>query len=178
MKKQKVKTRKLRTYTFIDASNIIYGAGADNWKMDFQKLIKYLKERFEAKKVFYFAGLDPENKKQLGFYEKLQEFGYILRLVPLKTFSDGSRKGDVDSRMTFEIMKYFNEYNQAIVLTGDGDYYWVLGYLSEEGKKVKILSFKNRTARELKRLAKGNFTDLSRLKKMLEFKLKKGGRRF
>jgi len=161
---------KRATYVFIDASNIIYGCSNQGWKMDFQKLIKYLKERFEAKKVFYFAGLDPENKKQLGFYEKLQEFGYILRLVPLKTFSDGSRKGDVDSRMTFEIMRHFKNYDQVIVLTGDGDYYWVLEYLLEQGKNLKVLSFRKRTAREIKRLTGEDFTDLSRLRKMLEFK--------
>lgn len=158
------------TYVFIDASNIIYGCNSKKWKMDFKKLFKYLKERFNAEKVFYFAGLDPENKKQLGFYEKLQEFGYILRLVPLKTFSDGSRKGDVDSRMTFEIMRQYENFDKTVVLTGDGDYFWVLEYLIENDKKVRILSFPNRTAQELKKLVKGNFASLTSLKSILEFK--------
>jgi len=67
-----------KTYAFIDATNIIYGAQDNGWKMDFKKLIKYLKERFNVQKVFYHAGVDQENKKQLKFYEKLQEFGYLL----------------------------------------------------------------------------------------------------
>jgi len=32
--------------------------------MDFEKLIKYLRERYGAKKVFYYAGLDPEKMRQ------------------------------------------------------------------------------------------------------------------
>ena len=79
----KVKKVKLTTYVFIDASNIIYGASNNGWKMDFKKLIKYLKKRFRVNKVFYYAGLDPENKKQLGFmknYKNLVIFFAWYRL--------------------------------------------------------------------------------------------------
>lgn len=170
MTKKSNKKKQLTTYVFIDASNIIYGCKSQGWKMDFKKLIKYLKERYEAKKVFYLAGLDPENKKQLGFYEKLQEFGYKLRMVPLKTFGDGSKKGDVDSRMTFEIMQHYDKYDRAVVLTGDGDYFWVLNHLKENDKKIKILSFPERTAKELKQLVGANFANLGNLRHKLEFK--------
>ena len=175
MTKQVLKLKE-RTAVFIDASNIIYGARDYGWRMDFRKLIKYLKERFGARKVFYYAGLDAENKKQLGFYEKLQEFNYILRLVPVKTFKDGQRKGDVDSRMTFEMMKYFKEYDRAIVMTGDGDYYWVLEYLLANKDKVSLLSFPERTARELKRLFKERFTDINKIRKVVELKKSKKNR--
>ena len=151
----------------------MYGASHHGWKMDFAKLAKYLRERYGAEKIFYYAGLDAENKKQLKFYEKLQEFDYVLRLVPLKVFADGKKKGDVDSRMTFEMMKLFPEYGEAIVLTGDGDYYWVLEYLLEEKKGLKIISFRNRTARELRKLVGEKFTDLTRLKDLLEWKVDK-----
>lgn len=163
---------KQKTYVFIDASNIIYGASNHGWKMDFKKLAHYLKTRFKAVRVIYYAGLDAENNKQLGFYEKLQEFNYILRLVPVKTFKDGKKKADVDSRMTFEIMKYFSKYNRAIVMTGDGDFYWVLEYLLEKKKEVKLLSHADSTARELKKLFGEEFTDLGRIKSVLEYKMR------
>lgn len=89
---------------FVDASNIIYGCNRAGWKMDFEKLIRYLKTRFGASRILYYAGLDSGNKKQLLFYELLQRFGYELHLVPVKHFSDGTRKGDVDARMAFEAM--------------------------------------------------------------------------
>lgn len=127
--------KKLTTYAFIDASNIIYGSSRYGWKMDFKKLIRYLITRYQVQKMFYYAGIDHKNEKQLNFYKKIKEFGYILCLVPVKTFSDGSRKGDVDSKMTFELMKYQNQYDKAIIMTGDGDYFWVLEYLLKEDKK-------------------------------------------
>ena len=63
--------------------------------MDFAKLANYLRTRFEVTKIFYYAGVDNENIKQIKFYEKLQQFGYGLRLVPVKTFKDGKKKAGV-----------------------------------------------------------------------------------
>ena len=157
-------------YVFIDASNIIYGAGKEGWKVDFGKLAKYLCERYKVRKIFYYAGLDEENKKQLKFYEKLQKFGYLLKLVPVKRFSDGSKKADVDSRMTFELMKYFKEYDEAIVMSGDGDFYWVLEYLLKEGKGLKVISEKRSSAKEIRSLVGGNFIPLKSLRHIIERK--------
>jgi len=40
----------MSTYSFIDASNIIYGTRDEGWKVDFRKLFKYLKERYRLKR--------------------------------------------------------------------------------------------------------------------------------
>lgn len=158
-----------KVYVFIDASNIIYGCNDTGWKMDFVKLLQYLKARFGATRVLYYAGLDQVNKKQVLFYEALQRFWYELRLVPVKTFRGGKRKGDVDARLTFEAMRDFGEYDEAIFLTGDGDYFWLLEYLLQTGKTIRLLAHRHCTAKELRQLFKGEFTDLSRLKELLEF---------
>ena len=160
---------KQSTYAFIDATNIIYGAGNNGWRMDFKKLISYLKSRFNCTKIYYYAGVDNENKKQLHFYEKLQEFGYLLRLVPVKKFKDGKKKADVDSRMTFEMMKYYPEYDKAVIFTGDGDYYWALEYLKEKKQQIWLIGFRKNTAQELKQLLGQQFNDLSRLKDKLSY---------
>jgi len=89
------------TFVFIDAANIIYGCGKVGWKMDFEKLARYLKNRFNPVKILYYAGLDSENKKQILFYELLHKLNYDVKLVPVKQFKDGKRKGYVDARLTF-----------------------------------------------------------------------------
>ena len=159
----------MKTFAFIDATNIIYGASHSNWRMDFKKLMRYLKNRFGVIRAFYYAGLDSENKKQLRFYEKLQEFGYNLRLVPVKKFKDGHKKADVDSRMTFEMMRYFTGYDVVIAMTGDGDFYWVLEYLLQTKKNVHLIAHSRSTAKELKGLFKGNFTDMRDIKEYVIF---------
>jgi len=162
-----MKKDKLTTFAFIDATNIIYGASNYGWQMDFNKLINYLKERFHCTKIFYYAGIDNKNTKQLKFYKKLQQFGYELRLVPVKIFKDGKKKADVDSRMTFEMMKYILKYDQAVVMSGDGDYYWVLKYLITTKNRIFLISHRQNTALELKKLFSYRYISLDDIKHRL-----------
>ena len=165
------KTRET-AYAFIDASNLMYAAKKVGWKMDYEKLASYLKYRFEITNLIYVAGVDEKDKKQLGFYRKLKEFGYDLKLVPLKVFN-GQKKVDVDSRLTVEAMKHMKNYKRAVFITGDGDYYWLFEQLLSQKKDIKLLSFHHNTAKELKSLFGSNFTDLGRDKDMLVLDHKK-----
>lgn len=121
------------------------------------------------------GGVDHENVKQLRFYEKLGELGYSLRLVPVKIFQNGRKKADVDARLAFEAARLFPEFDRAVFLTGDGDFYWMFEYFLGKsdhevaGKDVRLLAFNKSTAKELKQLFGGRFTDLSRLRDKLEF---------
>lgn len=54
----------LKTYAFIDASNLFYGGEKSlGWKIDYSKLIKYLKKRYRVSKVFYFGGVEVHGYK-------------------------------------------------------------------------------------------------------------------
>ena len=47
------------SYVFIDAANIFYGGVKSlHWKIDFAKLFQYLKNQYNATKVFYYSGID------------------------------------------------------------------------------------------------------------------------
>jgi uncharacterized LabA/DUF88 family protein len=50
---------KPKTYAFIDASNLFYGGEKSlGWKIDYQKLLRYLKDKYNASKVYYFGGVE------------------------------------------------------------------------------------------------------------------------
>ena len=42
-----------KTYAFIDASNIIYGAKEEGWFIDQKKLLIYLKKKFKVSSGFF-----------------------------------------------------------------------------------------------------------------------------
>src|SRR3989338_4707842 len=163
----------LITYAFVDAANIIY-RDSDNepWKIDLKKLITYLKERFEAERILYYGGVDNSNAVQLRLYERLKEWGYELRLNPIKRFindrGEWYLKADVDARLAFEAMRYKEKYDRAVFLTGDGDFYWLLKYLLQEKDKIWVVSSPGKTAKELKKLVKGDFANLDNLRSRLE----------
>lgn len=211
-KKRKITTKP--TFAFIDASNLFYGGEKSlGWKIDYQKLIHYLKKKYLVKKVFYYGGVEtngffysvlserPINLNQLlihlqsklkqkgisgaqilllgrhiqraKFYIKLAEFGYILRLKPVKIYHDEegkiSKKANCDVDMTFDLMRYLNEYSGVVILSGDGDFAVVLNYFKKIGKQVTVLARGERTAREIRQLVKEDFRDFSRLRNLLEF---------
>ena len=202
-------------YSFIDASNLFYGGEKSlGWKIDYRKLLHYIKKQYNVSKVLYYAGVELngfefsmlekksiqlaallsylqrkqksrsiskaesisllKNIQRVKFYIKLEEFGYLLRLKPVKIFRDEdghtTKKANCDVDMTFDLMRYFNEYAGALILSGDGDFVVVLKYLKEKGKAVKILARGERTAREIRQLAGGDFRDFSYLREILKFR--------
>lgn len=170
--------KEIITFAFIDASNIIYrGTDKNPWKIDLKKLIKYLKERFNTKRVLYYAGVENTNQAQLGLYKKMKVWGYEMKLNKVKYFvnekGEWYSKADVDARMVFEMMKYFNHYDQAVVLTGDGDFYWALEYLIQKRKRIWLIASPSKTAKELKQLFGHRFNSLDDTRKWLEFRLNK-----
>ncbi len=49
----------MKTYAFIDASNLFYGGKKSlGWKVDYQKLLDYLKGKYSADKILYFGGVE------------------------------------------------------------------------------------------------------------------------
>lgn len=209
----------LKTFAFIDASNLFYGGEKSlGWKIDYQKLLIYLKQKYQVSGTFYFGGVEihdfkydylnngtvpigelekylvnlikTEGKKideakllllsrhlqRIRFYLKLQKFGYELYLKPVKTYEqeDGTtkRKANCDVDMAFHLMKEKDNFDKAIILTGDGDFLPVLKYLKDEKKELIILARGSRTAREIRRFAGGNFRDFVRLEKYIRFQEK------
>lgn len=67
----------MKTYAFIDASNLFYGGEKSlGWKIDYKKLINYLKEKYHVSNVYYFGGVETHG----------HEYNYLKNeTVPLKT---------------------------------------------------------------------------------------------
>lgn len=54
----------MKTYAFIDASNLFYGGEKSlGWKVDYSKLLKYLKEKYEVSNAYYFGGVETHGYK-------------------------------------------------------------------------------------------------------------------
>lgn len=91
----------MKTYAFIDASNLFYGGVKSlGWKIDedgvdikklknyLVKLIKNEGKKFTDAQLILFD----RHLKKVKFYAKLQEFGYKLILKPVKIYhkNDGT----------------------------------------------------------------------------------------
>jgi len=49
-------------YAFVDASNLFYGGQKSlGWKIDYKKLLKYLKDKYGVSRSFYYGGIETFN---------------------------------------------------------------------------------------------------------------------
>jgi uncharacterized LabA/DUF88 family protein len=49
----------MRTFAFIDASNLFYGGEKSlGWKIDYLKLLKYFKKKYGVLEAYYFGGVE------------------------------------------------------------------------------------------------------------------------
>lgn len=111
--------------------------------------------------------------KRVRFYQMLERLGYNLLLKPVKSFENGggnmSKKANYDVDMAFYMMKDLNDFDSAIVLSGDGDFLPVLKHLRNNKKDVLVLSRGPRTAKEIRKFAGGEFRDFEYLRTHLEY---------
>jgi len=209
----------MKTFAFVDASNLFYGGEKNlGWKIDYKKLLHYLKEKYGVSHVLYFGGVEiydfdfdylqnetvpvkelekylmsviknigsrlneaellliGRHLQRVRFYIKLDEFGYNLYLKPVKLYDqdDGTtkRKANCDVDMAFYLMKEKDNFERAVILSGDGDFLPVLKYLRNTGKEIIVLARGARTAGEIKKFAGGNFRDFVRLESRIKFERK------
>lgn len=114
-----------------------------------------------------FIGYVPEFE---SLYEQLHETGYAVVLKPtfdmtrLRSENEDQRtknqeettgqtgenkekpeekkpvKGNIDADLVLWAMKELSNYDKAIIVSGDGDFYSLVEYLQEQGKLLKLLT--------------------------------------
>lgn len=126
-------------YAFIDSQNLNLGVRSQGWELDFRKFRLYLENKYNVKKAFLFIGYISSNK---DLYKYLQRCGYILIFKPTLEFKQSSKtkvKGNVDAELVLYTMIEKDNYDEAIIVSGDGDFCCLIEYLVEHRKLKKLL---------------------------------------
>lgn len=107
-------------YAFIDAQNVYMGTRAAGWTIDVFKLRRYLNDQFGVTKAHWFVGYLPDMRP---FYTLLQNAGFIVIFKEVGRDGSGAPKGNIDVDLTLHAVDLKDEYDQAVMLTSDGDQY-------------------------------------------------------
>lgn len=148
----------------------------DKNPLDLVKLEEYLTELKTKAEPADIEAMDWSLDK-VKFLKKIEEFGYTLKIKPAKVHYDELDeahehpilKANCDVDMTFDMMRYLEQYQGVVAMTGDGDFATVINYLQTRDREVYILSRWHRTARELKDLVGKNFVDIENLRRYIQF---------
>ena len=126
----------LGNYAFIDSQNLNLSIKDQGWKLDYKRFRKYLDDKYKVKKAFLFIGFIAT---QQTLYTALQQQGYILVFKPTLTLMDGKVKGNVDAELVLHAMIEWNNYDKAVLITGDGDFHCLVEHLKIKNKLEKLL---------------------------------------
>lgn len=148
-----------RVYAFIDSQNLNVSVQKLGWKLDWHKFRNFLADTYHVSKAYMFIGYVPEFE---NLYEQMHNSGYLVVLKPTfdmtkprigneegrieneeKNRNEEEKKpvkGNIDAELVLWAMKEINNYDQAIIVSGDGDFYCLVEYLEERQKLLKVLA--------------------------------------
>lgn len=157
----KQKSGKPNVYAFIDSQNLNLGVQRMGWKLDWRKFRKFLSDKYHVTHAYMFIGYMSENE---SLYEYMHELGFLVVLKPTVdvkvahhpnpelSAADQAReakladeqkptiKGNVDAELVLYAMKELPNYDQAVIVSGDGDFFSLAEYLQQQRKLANILT--------------------------------------
>ncbi len=158
-------------YAFIDSQNLNLGVRSQGWKLDWRKFRQYLRNKYNVLEAYLFIGYKPGNE---SLYTNLQKMGYIIVMKPTMELPGGVVKGNVDAELVLHTMIQFKNFNKAIIVSGDGDFFCLVEYLANNSKLLNLFT-PNKYYSRLYKPFSGYIVRIDWLKNSLKINQKKTG---
>ncbi len=186
MTSQKVKN--LRTGIFIDGSNLLWAmmeknenGQKKNYNICFKKLKEFLKDKYSPVFYNYYVCVDTKPLKEpyidravraRKFHNFLEGVGYNVKKKDLKVLKCGDTKCDTDVEIVMDLHKHSNDIDNIVIFSGDSDFKSAIEGFHQQGKHIRIYSFRSSLSWELKDFSikntRCNFNLLDELQDKLE----------
>ncbi len=124
-------------YAFIDGTNLHMTYEHLTWKIDYWKLRVYLKDKYFVSKAFYFLGRTLNNHY---LCIDLEHQGYTVMLKPVSHLPGGRIKGNCDAELVLHTMIEKPNYDEAVIVTSDGDFSCLVTHLASCDKLHRVLA--------------------------------------
>ena len=143
-------------FAFIDNQNLNLGVQKTGWKMNWRRFREYLRDKYDVEKAFMFIGYMPNFE---DLYQQMHDHGFSVVLKPtLEMFNtqveggpvkpepgkDDDKKppvkGNVDAELVLYAVKEMPNYDKAIIISGDGDFYSLVEYLDKQNKLLHLMT--------------------------------------
>lgn len=126
-----------KNFAFIDSQNVYKGIKDLGWAIDWRRFRVYLKEKYSVTTAYLFIGFMPEHT---DIYDELQLAGFLLKFKPVLPNGKDGVKGNVDADLVLQAMIDYSNYDKAVIVSSDGDFYSLVRHLYENDKLGIVLS--------------------------------------
>jgi uncharacterized LabA/DUF88 family protein len=156
-----------RVVILIDGSNLFHAIRYLNIKVDYTRLVEFLREDRRLIRA-YFYGAVPQEKdvkrnspewesliRQKRFLEELSLQGIKVKLAHLRKLPSGEYiEKEVDIMLATDMlsMAYMNVYDTAVLVSGDSDFSYTVEEVQRIGKRVENASFKRTSSYHLRKV--------------------------
>lgn len=172
----RIMRKKKNNFAYIDGSNLYRGVKELGWTLDYKKFRVWLDEKYGVGKAYIFLGFIPGNTR---LYRDLQNWGYTIVFKPTIPDGDGEVKGNCDAELVLQAVSdmYEGSYDNAVIVTGDGDFACLVKFLQERERFFALISPNHKRASVLLRKAlSGNIIFLKQFQGRLEYQIRKSPR--
>lgn len=168
-----------RVAIFIDEVNFESSAIELGMYVDLVKLKDYLVGKNELYNCFYYATGSHEDyhtSSKSGFYHRLTINGFTIKMKPVKKIPDPKdhnkiigEKCNIDVELTLDVVTTVNNYDIAVLITGDSDFCKIVEFLRYSGKEVYAVSTGEPSSIDLKNIV-DKYIDLKEIKNKIKYK--------
>lgn len=152
---------------FIDGSNIFHAIRQMNIKIDYQKLVDFLKEDRRLVRAYFYSAIPQEKdlkresleweslQRQKRFLDELSLMGIKVKLAKLRRLQSGEFvEKEVDIMLATDMLSlaYNGVYDTAILVSGDSDFSYTVEDIQRIGKRVENASFKKISSFQLRKV--------------------------
>lgn len=154
---------KLNNYAFIDSQNVYKGIHKSlGWELDWGRFRVYLKHKYGVANAYLFIGFIPEHN---DIYDDLQKAGFLLKFKPVLPNGKEGVKGNIDADLVLQAMIDYSNYDKAVIVSSDGDFYSLTRHLYDNKKLLAVLSPYRKTCSSLlRKSAKDKMVYMDKLK--------------
>jgi uncharacterized LabA/DUF88 family protein len=152
---------------FVDGNNMFYAQLKNGWFFDPRRLLDTLvTEEVELINCFWYTGIK-DDQDQRGFRDALINMGWTVRTKILKEYCDKSgkftQKANLDIDIVVDMFNTADQYDQAVLLSGDGDFERAVEFIRAKNTQVTAISTDGMIARELRNSC-DRYIDLNEIK--------------
>ena len=164
-----------RFAVFIDGSNFHASTKALNFDVDFEKLLRILRESGHLVRAYYYTAL-PDNNTEYSPIKRIADWldynGYTVVSKPWRDFTNsetGQRriKGNMDMELALDMIKLANHLEHVVLFSGDGDFCRLLQEVQDKGVSVTVISSNKLVADTLRRQA-DDFIEVNQIRHLIE----------
>ena len=164
----------MRVAVFVDGANYFYMQKSLGWRIDALKLLEYCAGFGEIADAYYYIGIDaPPEAQQQAYLHALTNMGYALVTKHIKTIYDSDsresrQKANLDIEIVLDMFNTIDNYDMAVLISGDGDFERALQLLKARGKKFKVISTSGMVAREIRNICGMHYIDFENIREQVE----------